>query len=365
MSARMRAEKMTNNLFNDGERDKVSIIVPVYNDEKYLRSCMDSILHQTYSNLEVILVDDSSKDASPAMCEEYARSDGRVRALHNEKNLGLSGSRERGYRSATGEWICFVDHDDCMHVQAIEKLLAAADEGTDIVTGKYKNVLNQYFEQHKWEEDEQPKVITLEQEDALNTLGDFEDMGVPSCLWSKLYRRELFGKVETQRYKEPFFLIYFEDTMLTPMLVKACRKLKIVDQCLYIHRIDYSSVSMSPGALEFNLQTARAADTVMKCLDVPYARRTYTRYMRDYLLVFSKNWYLVWRYYDKDPALLSEMEALFRQYYEIYEKQDERTFSVADLCIRLFRWNKALFCIVVCRVWFDCVARLRHRLLAR
>ncbi len=350
-------------MLNDDKKDKVSVIVPVYNDEKYIRSCVGSIIRQTYPWLEIILVDDASDDTSLQICREYAQKDDRIVVLQNEKNLGLSGSREKGFRFATGGWICFVDHDDCMDTKAIEKLLSVADEDTDIIAGKYKNVLNQYFERHEWDHDNETKF--LEYEDALNALGDFDEIDVSTCLWSKLYRRDLFERVETGKYKDRFCLIYFEDTILTPMLIKACRKLKIVDQYIYIHRIDYHSVSMNPQALEFNLQTARAADIVMKCLDEPYARHTFTKYLQGYLLVFSKNWYLVWRYYEKNTALLDEMAALFDKYYAMYRKLNERTFSVTDICIRLFRLNKVFFSITVCPIWFGFGVKMRHRLLSK
>lgn len=344
----------------------MSVIVPVYNDEKYIRCCVESIVQQTYTNLEIILVDDASRDASLKICREYALSDNRIVVLHNEKNIGLSGSREKGYQAATGEWICFVDHDDYMELQGIENLLAAADEDTDIIAGKYKNVLTQYFEQRKWDNNgNETKITTLEHDDALNALGDFDKMDVPTCLWNKLYRRELFEKIEIENYKEKFFLIYFEDTILTPMLIKVCRKLRIVNQYLYIHRIDYHSVSMNPYALEFNLQTARAADIVMSQLDEPYARRAYMAYLQGYLLVFSKNWYLVWRYYNRDTVLLDEMTDLFDQYYEVYKKLNERTFSMTDLCIRIFKMNKFLFSTVICTFWFGCAVKMRHRLLSK
>lgn len=274
-----------------------------------------------------------------------------------------AGSGGGGRRRENG--FAFVDHDDCMDVQAIAKLLAAADEDTDIIAGKYKNVLNRYFEQYEWDAENEVETTVLEHNEALDALGSFAEYDVPTCLWAKLYRRDLFERVEFYKYKGTFPLIYFEDTILTPALVKVCRKLKIVHQYIYLHRIDYQSVSMSPAALEFNLQTARAADLVMNWLDEPYARHCYTEYLKNYLLVFSKNWYLVWRYYDKDAALLDEMAALFDRYYDTYRKSNERTFSVTDICIRLFRLNKVFFSIAVCSVWFGCVARMRNRLLAR
>lgn len=89
----------------------VSVIIPVYNVERYLRRCVDSVLNQTYKNLEIILVDDGSPDGSPAICDEYAQIDSRVKVIHKE-NGGLSSARNAGMAVATGEYIGFVDSDD-------------------------------------------------------------------------------------------------------------------------------------------------------------------------------------------------------------------------------------------------------------
>lgn len=90
---------------------KISCIVPVYNVEKYLRRCVDSILAQTFTDFELILVDDGSPDGCPAICDEYAEKDSRVRVIHQE-NKGVSAARNAGLDMARGEYVCFVDGDD-------------------------------------------------------------------------------------------------------------------------------------------------------------------------------------------------------------------------------------------------------------
>ena len=89
----------------------ISIIVPVYNVEKYLNECIDSIIAQTYSNIEIILVNDGSTDASGKICDEYAEKDGRIKVIH-QVNAGLSAARNAGMAVATGEYLYFVDSDD-------------------------------------------------------------------------------------------------------------------------------------------------------------------------------------------------------------------------------------------------------------
>ena len=108
---------------------KVSIVVPVYNVEKYLKRCVDSLIGQSYPNLEILLVDDGSKDSSLSICKEYELKDSRIRALHKE-NEGLGLTRNYGIERATGKYITFVDSDDYLTSDAVEAMLGKA-EATD------------------------------------------------------------------------------------------------------------------------------------------------------------------------------------------------------------------------------------------
>lgn len=105
----------------------VSVIVPVYNVEKYLHRCVDSILAQTFTDFELILVDDGSPDNCGAICDEYAQRDSRVRVIH-QQNQGQAAARNRAVAEANGEWIHFVDSDDVIHPQMLEILYCAAVE---------------------------------------------------------------------------------------------------------------------------------------------------------------------------------------------------------------------------------------------
>ena len=104
--------------------DLISIIVPVYNVEPFLRRCLDSILGQTYKNLEVILVDDGSTDASGTICNEYCAKDPRVRVFH-QVNAGISAARNKGLDKSSGSFIVFVDSDDYIELNMVEVLLSA------------------------------------------------------------------------------------------------------------------------------------------------------------------------------------------------------------------------------------------------
>ena len=110
------------------ESRKVSIIVPVYNVEQYIGECLDSILKQTYDNLEVILVEDCSTDNTLSLCQRYAKTDARIKLLRNEKNAGVSFSRNRALEVATGDYIGMIDSDDWIEADYIERMVTALEE---------------------------------------------------------------------------------------------------------------------------------------------------------------------------------------------------------------------------------------------
>lgn len=115
---------------------KVSIVVPIYNVEQYLAECINSLINQSYDNIEIILVDDGSPDASPSICDEYKGKDCRIRVFHKE-NGGVSDARNLGILEASGEWIMFLDADDYLSKHAIEKMVNVAQKFNADIVGTY------------------------------------------------------------------------------------------------------------------------------------------------------------------------------------------------------------------------------------
>ena len=169
----------------------ISVIVPVYNGEQYLPLCVDSLLTQTYKNLEILLVDDGSRDGSPALCDEYAARDGRIRVIHQE-NQGVSGARNTGLSHATGAYVTFVDGDDYVEPDYLERLYRnlvdhhgefSCCSYTEVIRGDVEPISIPFVAESRIIED--PAVF-------------FEDMVNPrEAYWStstlKLYRRTLIG----------------------------------------------------------------------------------------------------------------------------------------------------------------------------
>lgn len=150
----------------------ISVIVPVYNGEQYLRECIDSILCQSFYDLELILVNDGSFDSSGIICDDYAAKDKRVRVIH-KNNEGINATRRRGVMEAQGEWIAFCDNDDSMPLNALESLFGLS-EGTDLVIG-FPDIPNYRYELTL--EECRKNIITAKL--------------LPPSPWGKLYRKGL------------------------------------------------------------------------------------------------------------------------------------------------------------------------------
>ncbi|MBR5433588.1 MAG: glycosyltransferase [Bacteroidales bacterium] len=118
---------------------KFSIIIPIYNAEKYLSCCIDSVLRQSFDDFECILVDDGSTDKSRFICEEYAQKDARIKVFHKE-NSGVSSTRNMGIDNACGEWLYFVDADDLLELDCLKNLNEQITTTTDMVVGTYKKI---------------------------------------------------------------------------------------------------------------------------------------------------------------------------------------------------------------------------------
>lgn len=127
--------------------NKISIIVPIYKVEIYLRKCVDSIVNQTYKNIEILLIDDGSPDNCGIICDEYAKKDERIKVIH-KKNGGLSDARNYGIEASSGDYIMFVDSDDYISKDMCEILLKKAlENNADIVSCNFKEIYIDNFEE--------------------------------------------------------------------------------------------------------------------------------------------------------------------------------------------------------------------------
>lgn len=170
--------------------ETISVIIPIYNVEKFLKQGIDSVLKQTYTNLEIILVDDGSKDSSPAICDEYSKLDNRIKVIHKE-NGGLSTARNSGLDIATGKYIMFLDADDTFEPNSCEVLYKEIEKrDADFVTGNY---IHMTYDGVKWEN---PLFDTNMYDNFKLSINDYQKsfFVMNSVVWNKIFKRDFIEK---------------------------------------------------------------------------------------------------------------------------------------------------------------------------
>lgn len=216
----------------------VSVIIPVYNVERYLPKCIDSIINQTYKNLEIILVDDGSPDGCPALCDQYASKDNRIKVVHKQ-NGGLSSARNAGLEVATGDYVCFFDSDDYVEPDMLEKMLKATiDSKLDVcVCGYYVD----YFDDD--EKELSSKAVLPKHSDINSSLSlfDCESMlGISGYAWNKLYSRKFL--VDNQlKFVQGVSLV--EDLLFNSQVFKKGAKINFIAYAGY-HYIQRGRVTL-------------------------------------------------------------------------------------------------------------------------
>lgn len=211
----------------------ISVIVPVYNVEEYLRNCLDSILQQSYSELQIILIDDGSTDNSGKICDEYEKKDSRIEVIH-QQNSGIGRTRNVGLDRAKGQYIAFVDSDDFIHKDMYRDLIKLAKRNkADLTVCKFQRFKNPNFSV-KWEDC--PTERILRPYDVLAKLPGDQDE-VESVLWNKLYKSSLFNSI---RFPEG---LINEDADIIYLVIDASNIVIVTDQVYYYYRFNENSIT--------------------------------------------------------------------------------------------------------------------------
>ena len=219
---------------------KVSIIVPVYKVEKYLDKCVESLVNQTYKNIEIILVDDGSPDNCPAICDEWVSKDSRIKVVHKE-NGGISNARNAGMKVATGDYFGFVDSDDVVSIEMYKTLVELLEKNdADMSICQYCEFKDNTEPMYTLDNDHH---IYNNPNDVLKRL--FCKKDVANAVWNKLYKRELFDDLEF-----PVGVIIAEDMYLTYKLILKSNKIVISNSKLYGYRVNRKSSLMSTFSID-------------------------------------------------------------------------------------------------------------------
>lgn len=213
-------------------RPLISVVVPVYNVEDYLDECIKSLTEQSYTNLEILLIDDGSTDSSGRICEDWKKKDKRVYAIH-QKNGGLSHARNIGLLHAKGQLIAFVDSDDIIHPLMYENLYRIMLEmGSDISCCEILS--RKEFRKEDFEEQPAWKVKEYSAAEALRKIIDNSDIYV--TVWNKLYRKNVIDGIKFEKGK------YHEDEYWTYQILPRAERITMLSQRYYGYRQRSNSI---------------------------------------------------------------------------------------------------------------------------
>ncbi len=210
----------------------ISVIIPVYNVKPYLERCMNTVLNQTYNNLEIIMVDDGSTDGSGEICDRYKETDQRIIVIHKD-NGGISSARNAALNIVKGKYICFVDSDDYMAQDIFEKLLSAVEEN-----GCELAICGHYTERDGKITIEEPavdKTIVLDTDKAIEKL--IEDTVINNYVWDKIYKKSLFDNLRFPEGRA------YEDMAIQHKLFARANKICRIPECLYYYQKRSGSIS--------------------------------------------------------------------------------------------------------------------------
>ena len=307
---------------------EISVIVPVYKVEKDLRRCMDSILSQTFSDFDIILIDDGSPDRCPTICDEYVRKDARVHVIH-QKNQGPSSARNAGIDWAfknSSNYLAFIDSDDCIHPQYLERLYyAITQNNADVSVCKHQYISQQgSLEDKPLQETLHAYIISAE---------DLMVMQASSFnyAWAKLFSKNSFKEL---RYPEN--ISFGEDNLIIFKALFECNKIIYIEEKLYYYFYNENGITKSP----WSPRSLECFEGIRTQLDYYKSKGYIKAYNKEIELYIQQCAYQIHRIRgDKKNSkknkkylklLDRQMHTLFRQYTNFHPRDD-------------FYWYEALY----------------------
>lgn len=315
----------------ENTNDLISVIIPVYNVEKYLSQCINSILNQTIKNLEIILVDDGSLDDSGNICDEFSKKDNRIVVIHKENN-GLSSARNAGLEIAKGNYVCFVDSDDWLDENMYETLLKLIkDTNSDISCCRFFKTA-----------DSEEKIPSINDEiiqsfNNIEGLSNFyTDLYTQTVVaWNKLYARKLFDNVIY-----PIGKIH-EDEGTTYKLFYKANKITYTNKSLYYYRTTPNSITTS----KFNkkrLAIIDIYDEKIKFIKNINNDNLYAKTLKWYLFTLINCYLECSNNMEDGREYLNSIKVKISEAYKSYSKTNEKQLHWIIL-FSVFRFNPKLY----------------------
>lgn len=285
---------------------KISIIVPVYNVEEFLEDCVESIINQTYKDLEVILVDDGSPDECPKICDELAKKDKRIKVIHKE-NGGLSSARNAGLNIMTGDYVMFVDSDDSIHSQTCEILINNLEKNdADISMATYRNVFGLKGLKERKYDKTKLKVKSYEHNEVFDLIFN-KKIPMIMVAWMKLYKKEIFNDLRFENGK------LHEDEFIIHKTFYLCKKLVFTNIPLYNYLQRQNSIIKS----SFNVKRLH----ILEALEdrIKFVKENKPQYEEDAILQYMKVCILCYyraKWANFDISILEDIKNKISSYYK-------------------------------------------------
>lgn len=290
---------------------KVSIIVPIYNVESYLPSCIESLIHQSYLDIEIILVNDGSSDHCKEIVDKYASSDSRIIPIH-KINSGPAEARRTGINSAQGDYIAFCDGDDYLPLDAIEQLVTASDYGTiDIVAGTVTYVYPNLAKMQRV-----PLCISGAVTDKWLYISQLIRMEIPWMLVAKIFKKKLFDDVQMPTFKVG------QDAVVMLQLAMNADSIYYIDSSLYYYnqRVSSASYNLSKPFLIDSYRYAQFIDSLYKdSTDSLIVDSVGFFKLRHCILMMHKGGYGVF-------SITNELKFLFKKYHSQLKAWERMVF---------------------------------------
>ena len=305
----------------------ISVIVPVYKVEQYLKKCLDSILNQSFKDFELILVDDGSPDNCPNICDDYAKSDSRIKVIHKE-NGGLSSARNAGldyvFANSNSEYISFVDSDDYVDVFFLEKLYSSIEK-CDMSVCFYH-----IFGEKKTASSFKPQKIVVDN----NEFCKIADDGIYSIVaWNKLYKKEILRNIRYPIGKN------HEDEFIIHRIVGKCTKISFIPDKLYYYRQRLGSITENETSFEKKLIVLEYL------LDRVLYYKNETKNDELFLWNYYKLFYLMAQIYSscRNSEIFKQVFHTMKKIYSFKAKTKRESFFYLFPALYVFAVNKLGF----------------------
>jgi glycosyltransferase involved in cell wall biosynthesis len=302
------------------EFPEVSIIIPVYNSEKFLSRCLDSILNQSFNNFECILIDDGSTDSSLSICEQYRNSDNRFVVIH-QKNSGVSAARNKGLEIARGRYICFIDSDDSSQINMLEKLVVAIEKSNaDVVCCGY----TENYAIRKISD----KDFILDNVSPIEIIHFLEMRQAFGLVWNKLYRKELLD------YNKIIFAIstkFGEDMLFNLQYFRQVKSVYISSDYLYNYlQENLNAVTKIKLTLaECNYRFENVSDMFIQIDNKSKSLFCSELLAKDFQYTIA----LLFRLYSEKKKTIDRLNTIFRLKKFYKENQAKNKFTTKVVCI--------------------------------